>query len=111
MGRVAKKRLAHARRLASGEDARVFYGEVARALRGLVADRLNLAEAGLQASELTARLAVKGVGDNTMDEISACLEHCDRQRFAPPEADPEEKARFLERVANLMIDLDRAIRS
>lgn len=110
-GRVAKKRLAHARRLASGEDARVFYGEVARALRGLVADLLNLAEAGLQASELTVRLAVKGVGDNTMDEISSCLEHCDRQRFAPPEDDPEEKARFLERVANLMMDLDRAIRS
>ena len=110
-GRVAKKRLAHARRLASGRDARVFYSEVARALRGLVADRLNLAEAGLQASELTARLAVRGVGDNTMDEVSACLEHCDRQRFAPPEADSEEKARFLERVANLMMDLDRAIRS
>ena len=110
-GRVAKKRLTHARRLASGKDARVFYGEVARALRGLVADRLNLAEAGLQASELAARLAAKGVGNNTMDEISACLEHCDRQRFAPPEADPEEKARFLERVTNLMMDLDRAIRS
>ena len=109
-GRVAKKRLAHARRLTSGRDARAFYGEVARALRGLVADRLNLAEAGLQASELAARLAARGVGDTTMDEIRGCLEHCDRQRFAPPEADPEEKARFLERVADLMMDLDRAIR-
>ena len=110
-GRVAKKRLAHAQRLASGKDARVFYGEIARALRGLVADRLNLAEAGLQSSELAERLAVRGVGDTTMDEIRACLEHCDRQRFAPPEADPEEKARFLERVGNLMTDLDSAMRS
>jgi hypothetical protein len=110
-GGGAKKRLAHARQLVTGRDARVFYGEVARALRGLVADRLNLAEAGLKASELSARLAARGVGDDTMVEISACLEHCDRQRFAPPEADSEEKARFLERVANLMMDLDRVIRS
>ena len=109
-GRLAKKRLAHARRLAQGKDARAFYGEVALALRGLVADRLNLAEAGLQASELTTRLAGKGVGESTTDEVGACLEHCDRQRFAPPEADPEEKARFLARVADLMMDLDRAIR-
>jgi len=109
-GRIAKKRLAHARRLALGRDVRAFYGEVARALRGLVADRLNLAEAGLQASELTARLVARGVGDTTMDEIRGCLEHCDRQRFAPPEVDPEEKARFLERVAHLMMDLDRAMR-
>ncbi|HCR04427.1 MAG TPA: hypothetical protein DIU18_04505 [Gemmatimonadetes bacterium] len=109
-GRIAKKRLAHARRLASGRDVRAFYGEIARALRGLVADRLNLAEAGLQTSELIARLGARGVGDTTMDEIKGCLEHCDRQRFAPPEVDSEEKARFLERVGHLMVDLDREIR-
>jgi hypothetical protein len=108
--RVAKKRLADARALATTGDTRAFYAEVARALRGLVADRLNLAEAGLQTAEVGARLAQRGVEAALVSETRACLEHCDRQRFAPPGADPEEKTRFLDRVGELMTRLDRSIR-
>jgi hypothetical protein len=108
--RVARKRLAHARGLAGGTDSRAFYAEVARALRGLAADRLNLAEAGLQADELEARLRRRGVDDATVQETMACLDHCDRQRFAPPSTDAGEEARFLERAGVLMSTLDRAIR-
>ncbi len=79
-------------------------------MRGLVADRLNLAEAGLQTTELDERLASAGVATETVDELKACLDHCDRQRFAPPGADPEEKVRFLERAGAIMTVLDRAIR-
>lgn len=108
--RVAKKRLAEARALAATGDARAFYAEVARALRGLVADRLNLAEAGLQTTEVGARLSDRGVEDDVVGETRAILEHCDRQRFAPPGTDPEEKTRFLERVGDLMTRLDRSVR-
>lgn len=108
--RVARQRLAQARGLQEGADARVFYAEVSRALRGLVADRLNVSEAGLVTSELGARLAERGVDDAVSAEVHACLEQCDRQRFAPPGSDPEEKARFLERVGDLMTRLDRALR-
>ena len=108
--RVAKKRLAEALALAATGDSRAFYAEVARALRGLVADRLNLAEAGLQATEVGARLSRRGVDAPVISETLACLEHCDRQRFAPPGADPEEKTRFLDRVAELMTRLDRSMR-
>ena len=108
--RIAKKRLAHARGLAGSSDARAFYAEVARALRGLAADRLNVAEAGLQAGELEARLRERGVDEATVGEMMACLDHCDRQRFAPPSGDPGEEARFLERAGSLMSTLDRAIR-
>lgn len=108
--RVARKRLAEARSLAGGSDRRAFYAEVARALRGLVADRLNLAEAGLQTGDLEASLRKRGVADETVRETLACLEHCDRQRFAPPTGDPGEEERFLERASALMSNLDRAIR-
>lgn len=108
--RVARKRLSHARSLAAGTDRRAFYAEVARAIRGLVADRLNLAEAGLQAGELEAQLKRRGVDDGTLRETMACLEHCDRQRFAPPSDDTGEETRFLERAGELMSTLDRAIR-
>lgn len=109
-GKTAKKRLARARRLAGGDDPRAFYAEVARALRGLVADKLNLAEAGLQTADLDARLAASGVGEATRAEVMDSLAQCDRQRFAPPAADPEEKSRFLQRAADLMSALDREIR-
>jgi hypothetical protein len=108
-GRVAKKRLAGARGLASGPDARAFYGEVARALRGLAADKLNLAEAGLRVTELEAQLTGRGVSDPTVQELTACLDHCDRQRFAPPGTDPIERTRFLERAGDLMGALEREI--
>ena len=109
-GRVARKRLTEARMLAAAGDARAFYAEVARALRGLVADRLNLAEAGLQTAEVGTRLSQRGVDDVVVAETRAVLEHCDRQRFAPPGSDPEEKTRFLDRVGELMTRLDRSIR-
>ena len=109
-GRVAKKRLAEARRIAGGDDGRVFYAEVARALRGLVADRLNLAEAGLRTSELARELERAGVSEGVRNDLEDCLERCDRQRFAPSGSDPEEKSRFLARVGELMTTLDRAVK-
>ena len=108
---VAKKRLAEARRLATAEDPRPFYAEVARALRGLVADRLNVSEAGLQTSDLESLVIGRGVATETVGELRACLEHCDRQRFAPPGSDPEEKNRFLARAGGVMVELDRGLRS
>jgi hypothetical protein len=108
--KVARKRLAGARALAATGDARAFYAEVARALRGLVADRLNLAEAGLQSTEIAPRLGECGVDELVVAETLAVLEHCDRQRFAPPGTDPEEKTRFLVRVGELMTRLDRSMR-
>ena len=108
--RLAKKRLAEATRLAAGSDARAFYAEVARALRGLVADRLNLAEAGLQTEEMEQQLRSVGVLEATVSEVRACLEHCDRQRFAPPGSTPEEKTRFLARVGDVMTAVEKGTR-
>ncbi len=110
-GRVAKKRLTEARSLAVGDDTRAFYAEVARALRGLVADRLNLAEAGLQTAELSAVLGSRGVRDETAAELIECLEYCDRQRFAPTTTDPAERSQFLSRASELMTALDTETRT
>jgi hypothetical protein len=109
-GRVAKKRLAEARRLATGDDSRAFYAEVASAMRGFVADRLNLAEAGLQTMDVDGALAGAGISDDTRDELRSCLDDCDRQRFAPPTSSAGEKERFVEGAGALMTTLDRGFR-
>lgn len=108
--RVAKKRLAEARRLAGEDDSRAFYAEVARALRGVAADRLNLPEAGIQTRDLADALRGAGVSADTVDAVRACLDDCDRQRFAPPSMDTTERERFLERAGSLMGVLDRELK-
>lgn len=109
-GRVARKRLARARDLTGSDDSRAFYAEVARALRGLVADRLNLAEAGLRTSELDDALSRTGIDDALRGDLVELLEECDRQRFAPPGADADERSRFLEAAGDVMSALDRSVR-
>ena len=106
--RMAKKRLARAGGLASG-DPRDFYAEVAGALQGLVADKLNVAEAGLLREE-TERLArQRGASDETLERLFACLDDCDLQRFAPAGADREPPEAVLERAAALMGDLAKEL--
>jgi hypothetical protein len=108
-GRVAKKRLGRARSLKSTDTQREFYAEVDRALEGFLADKLNLAEAGLIVEEARARLAARGVSGGVANEYFACLEVCDRQRFAPAESSLEEMSAFLERTAEAMTRLNEEL--
>lgn len=109
-GRMARRRLARARSLASG-DPRVFYAEVAGALEGLLADRLNIAEAGLVREDAGRLAAERGVSQATLDRLFACLDDCDRQRFAPRGTDREAPERVLDRAAALMGDLAKELSS
>ncbi|MEK9501132.1 BatD family protein [Gaopeijia maritima] len=109
-GRVARKRFAEAGRLAEGDDPRAFYAEVARALEGFVADSLNRSAAGMQRSDLRAALEARGVEGSLVDRTVGCLDHCDRQRFAPRGVDREEMTRFLDEASAIVSDLDRAVR-
>ena len=107
-GRMAKRRLARARGLADG-DPREFYAEVAGALQGLLADKLNIAEAGLVREEAGRMAARRGASPETLERLFACLDDCDRQRFAPAGADRESPERVLERAAGIMGDLAREL--
>jgi hypothetical protein len=109
-GRVANKRLAGARTLAGRGAPREFYAEVALALRGFVADRLNVAEAGMQMREAGGELKDRGASEGVIEEMSSCLDHCDLQRFAPAGGDEGEEARFLDRVASVMTTLNREVK-
>jgi len=101
-GRVAKKRLSHARAVMSQADARAFYAEVERALRGFLADKLNVAEAGFMSQVAEAELGRRGVPTVATQEYFACLGECDRARFAPPGSSEEEKSGFFDRAAEAM---------
>jgi len=101
-GRVAKKRLGQAHAAMSEGDARVFYAEVERALRGFLADKLNIAEAGFMSDAAEEELRSRGVPVVAVKKYFACLGECDRARFAPPSSSAEEKAEFFGRAAEAM---------
>ncbi|MGI9628657.1 MAG: BatD family protein, partial [Longimicrobiales bacterium] len=106
--RVAKKRLASARRSAS-QGSREFYGEVAGALQGFLADKLNLSEAGLVRDQLEAHQGEGGLSEATLARVTGLLDECDRHRFAPADEFTDTHADVLERAQKLMADLDREL--
>ena len=99
--------MAEAKRMAAHEDPRTFYAEVARALRGFVADKLDMAEAGMQERDLDVGLRKDGVPEEVVQEVLECLSHCDLQRFAPEREGSGEEKRFRERVSEVMTELSR----
>ncbi len=104
--RTARKRLAGARSLLHG-DGRAFYAEVDRALQGFLGDKLNLPEAGLMKEDVRQRLTERGVSPETLDAYLACLDECERQRFAPAETATAAREAFLARAGDAMGRLDR----
>jgi len=108
-GRVAKKRLGHARVVMAEGDARAFYAEVERALRGFLADKLNVADAGFMSDVAEAELRRRAVPDAATREYLACLGECDRARFAPPGSSAEEKSGFLDRAAEAMTSVQEGL--
>ena len=108
-GRVAKKRLGQARVVMSGGDARAFYAEVERALRGFLADKLNVAEAGFMSEVADAELRRRGVSEAAAKEYFDCLGECDRARFAPPGSSAEEKSGFFDRAAQAMTSVQEGL--
>ena len=99
--RTARRRLARAKRLAPG-DPRDFHAEVAGALQGFLADRLNVAEAGLLREEAGRLARRRGASDETLQRLFSFLDDCDLQRFAPAGAERERPEGVLERAAALM---------
>lgn len=108
--RIAKKRLARARSLVRG-DARSFHAALAGALQGFVADKLNLAEAGFEREEVRRVAEERGAAAETLDRLFACLDRCDRERFAPSPEGARSQAEALEDAAALMDAFSREVGS
>ncbi|MFC1639250.1 BatD family protein [Gemmatimonadota bacterium] len=107
--RAARKRLAGARNLLGADTQKEFYAEVGSALEGFLGDKLNIAAAGMIRDDVIDLLNQHEVSQELIDEYFGCLEHTDRQRFAPAEADENVMSEFLTRVEAAMSALDRGL--
>jgi len=109
-GRTARRRLKRARSLVAPDQAKAFHAEVGSALRGFLGDKLNVSEAGMVEESVRAQAAAQGAAGQLLDEYFACVELCDRYRFAPVEVTVDEMNRLVERAERVMTDMERALR-
>ncbi|HEX7877981.1 MAG TPA: BatD family protein, partial [Candidatus Eisenbacteria bacterium] len=105
-GREANRRLKTARALAAKNDDGLF-AELAAAVSGYVADRLNRSAAGLTHEEMRSRLMVRGIRTELIDTLIRFLEACDMARFAPAATGAPERQRLLDEAGALIENLKR----
>ena len=105
---AASKRLLGAKALLAKGDAAAFYAEVARALTGYLADKQNVAAAGLTREELSAALVARGHPDELSRRLVRILDDCDRARFSRGAETATAREAMLGRAETILSELDRA---
>ncbi len=105
----AGRRLARADDLLETGTEAEFYGEVRAALLEFVADRLNLAAAGLTIEVCAEVLAVRQVEDETIARLRDLLTRCDFARFAPSGGPPTDRTAARRLAGEVIAGLEKRI--
>lgn len=82
-GRVAKKRLRRARLYMNSGDKEQFHAEILNALWGYISDRLVIPVADLTRSNVSEKLAARGMSQQNIDNIIDILDECEMARYTP----------------------------
>lgn len=104
--RAASRRLKAAEAARQSGDFDAFCAELARGLRGYLADRLDTAAAGLTADEIERRLADAGAPEARRRETARLLADCDFARYAPGSETTTRMDALLERAHALVAALE-----
>ncbi|HZE89940.1 MAG TPA: BatD family protein [Verrucomicrobiae bacterium] len=105
--RVARSRLKRARALMSAGSEEAFFAEMDRAVTGYVADKFNLAAAGLTRQRMLDMLEHRGVPEDLRRRTIACLERCDFGRFAARQAARDQVTSLMAQGEEVLTSLER----
>ena len=105
----AGRRLARADALIEDGTEAEFYGEVRAAVLEFVADRLNLAAAGLTIEVCAEALTVRQVEAETIAALRDLLTRCDFARFAPVGGPPTDREAARRLVGEVIAGLEKWI--
>ncbi|MDP8254539.1 MAG: BatD family protein [Candidatus Alcyoniella australis] len=106
-GFEARRRLKRAQRIAA-QDPAEFYGELMRALLGLINDRLGLDSKSLTREQVRALLQPRGVDPQLIEQLISVWDRADRARFGGHAPDRSECNAALDQAAELIARLDRS---
>lgn len=96
--RTFRKAMRGAESARSSGDVTAFHAGIYAALTGLVADRENLAAAGLTRPRLQELLRSSGVNESVRREMERILDACDAARFAPGTVDEATMRKLVQRA-------------
>ncbi|MFZ5981627.1 MAG: BatD family protein [Candidatus Zixiibacteriota bacterium] len=104
--RMAHKRLARARSLATVEKAGEFYAEISLALLAYMADKLNISPHGLTSQRVADLLKEKKADTILIEQTVAFLKQCDFARFAPASLTQADIDRALDSARQIMVKME-----
>jgi hypothetical protein len=105
--KIARKKLAQARKLAAAADASRFYAAVAEVLADYFGDRFNRSGKGLTRPDIAAAFAEAGIADHLIEEFLDMLDRCDQARFAPGAGEAASLLEECTRAEKLLEHLDK----
>lgn len=105
----AERRLRQARQRMAAGDSAGFHTEVQRAVVTFVADRMNLAAAGLTQDRCVQVLHERGVSGELSRTLRELLDLCDYARFSGGSATVPEMTQTLDRTKRLIAQLEKVI--
>lgn len=107
--KMARRRLAEARKFLDQKKTEEFYSEVSRALWGYASDKLSIPRAELSTESVRASLLSKGAKDETVGKFLATIEQCEFARFAPS-ADASGLEDAYSSAVNLLSEIEDQVR-
>jgi len=88
--KTAEKRLKESAEYMKEESREKFYLTLSSALRGYIADKLNISEVGFLTDEVKEMLENKKVDVEVTNKFLELINTCDYLRFAPTEANLQD---------------------
>jgi hypothetical protein len=101
-GKIARKRLARAKSLASVATTGEFFAEINAALTQFIADKLNISPYGLTNDGIRQLLKDKSADETLVVEAMELLQQCDFARFAPGSVSQSDLDTALAKARNVM---------
>ena len=109
--RAARKRLSEARIYLERGTEKKFYPAVSRALTGFLADKLNLAEAGMISQEVKQAMRERGISEESIGKYFHCLQTCDLNQFATANSAKDEMRDLLEGAQKSLVRVEGELSS
>ncbi|MBD3270970.1 MAG: hypothetical protein GF384_00350, partial [Elusimicrobia bacterium] len=91
-------------------DQAAFYAYLSDALIHFIADKLNIAAAGLTIRDVVGYARARGVDDDIIETMKDILEHCDLARFTATTTTEQEKKLLMDKTKQILTKLAGAFK-
>lgn len=106
---MAMNKLRKAKKALTEKTHTQFYAETSSALLGFLADKLNIAAAGIITDQIENMMKSRNIDNQVISDYLSCIQICNYQRFAPSKTDISEMNKFFDQAKSAIIALDKVI--